>query len=499
MPQTENMKKGRKAPLVLAAAALLGASGLSAPILLDRPAVAASSAAQMVSQSAPAKGFADLVEQVQPAVVSVKVKVDQSKKSSGMERGFGKMPSFPKGHPLEKFFDQFGGGDDERFKMPRRRGSAQGSGFVISKDGYVVTNNHVVDGADEVTLTFTDGKEHKARVIGTDKKTDLALLKIDAKGKTFKYVEFAENDARVGDWVVAVGNPFGLGGTVTTGIVSARGRDIGSGPYDDFLQIDAAINRGNSGGPAFNLNGKVVGVNTAIFSPSGGNVGIGFAIPSNIVNDVIADLKDDGKVTRGWLGVHIQPVSQDIAEGLGLDDTAGTLVAEVQENSPAYSAGLKAGDTILTMNGDEVEGPRDLAKKVAKLAPGSKAKFEIVRSGEEITKTVKLRTLPGAKKMASAGAPDEADESTLEGLGLAVAPGDGDGVNVVDIDPDSEAASKGMRVGDRILKIGGKSVNDPEDVRKALDAASEKGHKNVLMLIRSGDSQRFIALPLKSA
>lgn len=491
--------KIRKAPIALAVAALLGASALSAPMLLDRPANAASATTNVMPQSAPVKGFADLVEQVQPAVVSVKVKHGVEKIANKTGRGFGNGQGFPKGHPLEKFFKQFGGRDGgEQFKAPRRGGMSQGSGFVISKDGYVVTNNHVVDGAKEVTLIFTDGVEHKAKVIGKDQKTDLALLKIEADGKTFEYVEFAEKDARVGDWIVAVGNPFGLGGTVTTGIVSARGRDIGSGPYDDFLQIDAAINRGNSGGPAFNLEGKVIGVNTAIFSPSGGNVGIGFAIPADIAGDVIADLKDDGQVTRGWLGVQIQPVSQDIAESLGLDGTDGTLVADVQPDSPALSAGLKSGDAILTLNGDVVKGPRDLARKVAELKPGTDAKFEIIRDGKKMVKTVELGTLPGAK-MASAETGDDAPEASLAALGLAVAPGEGDGVAVVDVDPDSAAAAKGLREGDTILKVAGVAVNKPSDVRQAITKASENGRKKVLMLIRSGDNQRFIALPLKKA
>lgn len=502
MSDTRSFLKNRTSPIALGLAALIGAGAASAPMLLDRPANAASTAKQTM-QLAPAQGFADLVEQVQPAVVSVKVTGKRQKVS---QNGFGNMPNFPKGHPLEKFFDQFGGFNgqkdfdgqkDKAFKAPRR--ASQGSGFVISEDGFVVTNNHVVQGAEDVTLVFTDGKEHQAKVIGTDPKTDLALLKIDADGKKFKYVEFAEKDARVGDWVVAVGNPFGLGGTVTTGIISARGRDIGSGPYDDFLQIDAAINRGNSGGPTFNLNGKVVGVNTAIFSPSGGNVGIGFAIPAELVNTVIADLKDDGKVTRGWLGVQIQPVSEDIADSLGLEDTKGTLVAEIQEGSPALKAGLKAGDTILSMNGKTIDSPRDLARKVAALEPGSKVTFKVLRNGEEITKTVNLGELPGAKKMADAGDTSKEAKESLASLGLMVAPHEKEGVTVVDIDPDSSAAEKGMRRGDRILKANGIQVNDPEELRAAIETAGEKGRKSVLMLVRSGDNQRFVALPLKEA
>ncbi|MGI9373111.1 MAG: Do family serine endopeptidase [Hyphomicrobiales bacterium] len=486
--------KNRTSPVALGLAALIGAGAVSAPILLDRPANAASNAKQTM-QLAPAQGFADLVEQVQPAVVSVKVTGKRQKIS---QQGSGNMPKFRKGHPLEKFFEQFGspnGQKGEQFKAPRR--ASQGSGFVISEDGFVVTNNHVVQGAEDVTLAFTDGKEHKAKVIGTDPKTDLALLKIDAEGEKFEFVEFADKDARVGDWVVAVGNPFGLGGTVTTGIISARGRDIGSGPYDDFLQIDAAINRGNSGGPTFNLNGKVVGVNTAIFSPSGGNVGIGFAIPAELVNTVIADLKDDGTVTRGWLGVQIQPVSEDIADSLGLKDTKGTLVAEIQEGSPALKGGLKAGDTILSMNGKKIDSPRDLARKVAALEPGSKVKLKILRNGDEITKTVNLGKLPNAKKMASAEDVTGEEKTSLAALGLSVAPHQEEGVTVVDIDPDSTAAKKGVRRGDRILKANGIKVNDPKELRAAIETAGEKGRKSVLMLVRSGDNQRFVALPLK--
>ncbi len=309
----------------------------------------------------PTKGFAPLVEHVMPSVVSVEVKYQPASADN------------PEDIPpqLREFFEQFPQFKD-RFRGERggQRSSAVGSGFVISADGYVVTNNHVVNNASTVKLKFQGGVEYDAKVIGTDAKTDLALLKIESD-KTFDFVPLTAKEAKVGDWVMAVGNPFGLGGTVTAGIVSARGRDIGSGPYDDYLQIDASINKGNSGGPAFNLEGEVVGVNTAIFSPSGGSVGIGFAIPAAIVKNVIEDLKTNGAVTRGYLGVQIQPVSEDIAEGLGLEKAEGAIITDLPEKSPAKTAGLKQGDTIVKANGETIEDAKDLSLTVSRLKPGT--------------------------------------------------------------------------------------------------------------------------------
>ena len=369
----------------------------------------------------------------------------------------------------------------------------QGSGFIISADGYAVTNNHVVKDANEVTVTMNDGTELKAEVIGTDPKTDLALIKIDSD-KKFDFVSFTDGKPRVGDWVMAVGNPFGLGGTVTTGIISASGRVIGAGPYDDFLQIDAAINRGNSGGPAFNLEGEVVGINTAIFSPSGGSVGIGFAIPASTAENVIASLKETGTVTRGWLGVRIQPVTEEIAESLGLADAKGAIVSDVTEESPALEAGISQGDTILKVDGKDISDSRDLSRKVAELKPGQSVPVTVVRDGKTMDISVKIGTMPDEPQMAAKdGGKAEPSSLSLSDFGLKVAPAqDGAGVTVVEVTPGSAAAERGLKAGDVILEVAGTEVNQPSDVRDALKANKRS---RVLMLVKTEDGQRFLALP----
>jgi serine protease Do len=405
------------------------------------------------------------------------------------------IPGLPEG-PWGEFFKQF---PQFRDGMPGERqrpegGMGQGSGFIISADGYAVTNNHVVKDANEVTVTLNDGTELKAEVIGTDPKTDLALIKIDSD-KKFDFVSFTDGKPRVGDWVMAVGNPFGLGGTVTTGIISASGRVIGAGPYDDFLQIDAAINRGNSGGPAFNLEGEVVGINTAIFSPSGGSVGIGFAIPASTAENVIASLKETGTVTRGWLGVRIQPVTEDIAESLGLAEAKGAIVSDVTEDSPALAAGITQGDTILKVDGKEISDSRDLSRKVAELKPGQAVPVTVVRDGKTMEIEVKIGTMPDEPKMASAtGGGTEKDGSlSLSDFGLKVAPAqDGAGVTVTEVTPGSAAAERGLKAGDVILEVAGTEVNEPADVRSALKANTKK---RVLLLVKTEDGQRFLALP----
>src|ERR1700759_4973954 len=339
-------------------AALLGAVALAAlgGVAVETsvaPVSAAATSEQAPSAQTPAgpASFADVVDRVKPAVVSVKVKLSDADQVDDEDSdGIPGLPDIPKNSPFYRFFRHFGmpdnnDGPDHGDRSPRRHFSqAQGSGFFISADGYIVTNNHVVDHASEVTVTTAEGKSMPSKLIGVDSKTDLALLK--AEGSDFPYVSFAAHTPRVGDWVIAVGNPFGLGGTVTAGIVSARGRDIGSGPYDDFLQIDAPVNHGNSGGPTFDAEGEVVGVNTAIFSPSGGSVGIGFAIASDVVKNVVQQLKESGSVTRGWIGVQIQNVTADLADDLGLKQTTGALVAAAQKDSPAAAAGVKSGDVI---------------------------------------------------------------------------------------------------------------------------------------------------------
>ena len=330
--------------LLLAATVASVAIGgfLAAPSLSPYAPIAhAQNLSQEAERVARPVGFADIVEKVKPAVISVRVKM----RMENQDAQNGDDLPFPKGSPMERFFKRFGMPDGGP-QAPRGRqfGSAQGSGFFISADGYAVTNNHVVDKATTVEVSTDDGKVHSAKVIGTDSRTDLALIKVD--GSNFPYVKLSDAPPRIGDWVLAVGNPFGLGGTVTAGIVSARGRDIGAGPYDDFLQIDAPVNKGNSGGPTFNTEGSVIGVNTAIFSPSGGSVGIAFAIPAETVKSVVAQLKDKGSVTRGWIGVQIQPLTPEIADSLGIKQTAGALVAEPQKDSPALKAGIQAGDVI---------------------------------------------------------------------------------------------------------------------------------------------------------
>ena len=458
---------------------------------------------QGMHQSAPS--FADVVDRVRGAVVSVKVKVVEAADASADEGREQAMPKTQPGDPLERFFRRFGengmpgmnGGPRQRPRM----GQSQGSGFIISSDGYVVTNNHVVENATgDVTLTLDDGRSVTASVVGTDPKTDLALLKIKEAG-TYKSVAFSNNAPRVGDWVIAVGNPFGLGGTVTAGIVSARGRDIGAGPYDDFLQIDAPVNRGNSGGPTFNANGDVVGVNTAIYSPSGGSVGIGFAIPAEVARDVIASLKDKGAVARGWIGVQIQPVTDEIADTMGLRSAKGALVAETQPNSPALAAGLRSGDVITAVNGDKIESPRELSRRIAAMGPEAKVELTYLREGAEKATSLKLGALPGDKQAKVEPAALGDREAPLEKFGMMLAPArNGEpGVVVAQIDPDGAAAQKGLRPGDVILEAAGQPVTRPADVQKALASARNEGRKAVLLRVKSGEGTRFVALAANPA
>src|ERR1700691_703355 len=463
-------------------AALLGAVALAAlgGVAFETSAVPVSAAAATAQPAAGPASFADVVDRVKPAVVSVKVKladadpVDEEDSIPGL-------PDFPKNSPFYHFFRRFGQPDDnnnnnEGGHAPRHHfGQAQGSGFFISSDGYIVTNDHVVDHATEVIITTADGKSMPAKVIGIDSKTDLALLK--AQGDSFPYVNFAAQAPRVGDWVIAVGNPFGLGGTVTAGIVSARGRDIGSGPYDDFLQIDAPVNHGNSGGPTFNTDGEVVGVNTAIFSPSGGSVGIGFAIASDVVKNVVQQLKDNGSVTRGWIGVQIQNVTADLADDLGLKEQTGALVAAAQKDSPAAAAGVKSGDVITAVDGETVADPHDLARRIAALGPKKTVKLALIRNGSPMTIDVTLGTMP-ADKTANAETPNSDDNggSALAKLGLTLRPAHGqDGVVATGVEPDGAAADKGLKQGDVILEVAGKAVNRPADVVDAIDAAESGG------------------------
>ncbi|HZD64354.1 MAG TPA: Do family serine endopeptidase, partial [Xanthobacteraceae bacterium] len=448
-------------------------------------------------------GFADIVEKVKPAVISVRVKLASGPKMMGFQ---GDMPFPPN---VERFFRRFGlpeGATPEERRAPREHlVTGQGSGFFISADGYAVTNNHVVDKADTVEVTVDNGKTYTAKVIGTDPRTDIALIKVDGPSD-FPYVRLADKAPRVGDWVLAVGNPFGLGGTVTAGIVSARGRDIGAGPYDDFVQIDAPVNKGNSGGPTFDVDGNVIGVNTAIFSPSGGSVGIAFAIPAPTVKSVVAQLKDNGKVTRGWIGVQIQPVTAEIADNLGLKGPQGALVAEPQANGPATKAGILAGDVITAVNGNPVKDARDLARQIGSMAPGATAKLTAWRNGEEKTFSISLGELPNQRE-ARANMPDSSspEGTDVPRLGLTVVPagqvaGSGsEGVVVTDIDPNGLASDQGVKTGDVILEVGGKKVANPSDVRSALKDAQKEGKRTILMRVKSGEETRFVAVRLAKA
>ncbi len=457
-------------------------------------------------------GFADLVEKVRPAVVSVRVKKDLQQTADNGQQ-FMAPPGFdqlPDNHPLKRFFRDFGMEPRGDARPDTRRGKnfkprpgherpiAQGSGFFISEDGYVVTNNHVVSDGDAYSVVLDDGTELDAKLIGTDPRTDLAVLKVNDPKRKFTYVAFGDdNKVRVGDWVVAVGNPFGLGGTVTSGIVSARGRDIGAGPYDDFIQIDAAVNKGNSGGPAFDLSGEVIGINTAIFSPSGGSVGIAFAIPSSTAKQVVNQLIKKGSVERGWIGVQIQPVTKDIAASLGLAEEKGAIVASPQDDGPAAKAGVKAGDVITAVNGETVQDPRDLARKIANIAPGEKASLTVWRKNKAEEIDITIAAMPNDLGKADSSSNGGGQSETLDSYGLTVVPSeDGKGVVVTDVDQDSDAADRGIRSGDVIVSVNNQAVKTAGDIDKAIAEAAKSGRKAVLLQLQSNDQSRFVALPI---
>jgi serine protease Do len=475
----------RLRPILLGSAAALVFAVLAiGPTRFDRALLSAPGTAHAaaVEQGQGPVGFAELVSKVKPAVVSVRVKLTES--------GEAILP-IPRSSPFYRFFN--GPGQQKEIV------TGEGSGFFISSDGYIVTNDHVVDNAKTVQVTTTGGDIYTAKVVGTDPRTDLALLKVDAN-KEFPFVHFAAHTPRVGDWVVAVGNPFGLGGTVTAGIVSARGRDIGNNPYDDYLQIDAPINKGNSGGPAFDMNGNVVGVNTAIYSPSGGSVGIGFDIPADTAKMVISQLKNSGHVTRGWIGVQVQPVTAGIADSLGMKKAEGALVDQPQPNSPAAKAGIKAGDVITAVNGQPIKDARTLAQKIAMTAPGTKVQITVLRNNQSQTIDLALGTMPPEQQQASAQSQQQ-QPSAEPHLGLSLAPaedveGSGDnGVVVLGVDPNGPAAQQGMRNGDVILDAGGMAVQTPSQVRQAIDRTRSQGKHSILMRVKTAEGTRFLALP----
>ncbi|MBU0799924.1 MAG: DegQ family serine endoprotease [Alphaproteobacteria bacterium] len=455
--------------------------------------------------------FADLSEKLLPSVVNI----SSTQKAIDAE-DFPEMPHFPPGSPFEDFFEEF---MDRRGEgMPMIPPSSLGSGFIIDADkGYIVTNFHVVKDADEVRVTLHDDTTIDAEVIGRDEKTDLALLQVKTTHKLHA-VPFGDSDKmRVGDWIVAIGNPFGLGGTVTAGIVSARQRDIQSGPYDDYIQTDASINRGNSGGPMFNLDGEVIGINTAIFSPSGGSVGIGFAIPSALAEPIITQLIEFGKTRRGWLGVRIQNVTDEIAESLGLTDASGALIASVTPTGPAEVAGLQAGDIILEFDGKPINAMRTLPRAVAETPIGKKAKLVFWRDSKKHEAAVTIGELEKAEEdgLIATGAvtPDGTAPATkgkaIESVGMTVSPitptdreqyqiaDDLQGLVITKIEPQSEAAEKGLQPGNVVVEINQKPVTTPEDAASLIDKAAKAGRSSVLLLINHQGDVRFVALKLK--
>jgi len=500
--EKRNKALARHRLILLASATVLGATMLFAgpsgylPITIPSSVSSARAAESTVTQPA---SFADLVAKVKPAVVSVRVKIDESAKMTGLNQNDQEDMPFTPDSPMEKFFQQFGQNLPNGMQRHQML-TGVGSGFFISPDGYAVTNNHVVDSAKSVQVTTDDGMIYNAKVIGTDPKSDIALIKVEGK-KDFPYVKFADQEPRVGDWVVAVGNPFGLGGTVTAGIVSANGRNIGTSAYDDYIQIDAPINKGNSGGPAFDVNGNVIGVNTAIYSPSGGSVGIGFDIPAKTAKMVVGQLKDKGYVTRGWLGVQIQPVTTGIADSLGMKKAQGALVDEPQADSPAAKAGLKSRDVITAVNGATVKDARQLARTIGMMPPKSSVKLDVLRNGGITTLTVTLGQLPN-QTQANAQHENQNPSSGAPYLGLQLAPANevagsgGQGVVVTGIDPNGPAAEQGIQTGNVILDVGGNAVGSPGDVRKALITAKDQGKHDVLIRLKAGEATKFVAVAI---
>ncbi len=450
------------------------------------------------------QSVADLAENLIDAVVNIST----TQKTKGHPEV--KRPKLPKGSPFEKFFDEFFKNENNK-RRKRRKVRSLGSGFVIDPSGIVITNNHVIKNADQITVNFNDGRKLKAKIIGRDPKVDIAVLKVEPK-KPLKSVKFGDsNKARVGDWVMAIGNPFGLGGTVTVGIVSARNRNINSGPYDDYIQTDAAINKGNSGGPLFNMEGDVIGINTAIISPSGGSIGIGFSVPSATAEPVVKQLREFGETRRGWLGVRIQTVTDEIAESLGLEKTYGAMVAGVNPDGPAAKAGIVAGDVILKFDGKTVPSMRDLPRMVAKTDIGKAVEVEVLRRGQRKTLSVQLGRLEDGEKKAEKGDGEDdgkaEPEKTVVSLGMTLSAISDDlrasfgledkveGILISEVDPDSAAADKGIARGQVIVEVNQEKVAKPNDFIKKVEAAKKAGRSSVLLLLSdSKGDKRFIAV-----
>lgn len=472
--------------------------------------------ATMSAQADGPESVADLAEKLLPAVVNIST----SQRVEATDQRRVPVPRAPEGSPFQEFFDEFfgdrneGGPDAEPTpRGPRgRQVQSLGSGFVIDPDGIIITNNHVIEGADEITANFADGTALKATLIGTDPKTDVAVLKVEPE-EPLDFVSFGDSKSmRVGDWVMAIGNPFGLGGTVTVGIISAQNRDINSGPYDSFIQTDAAINRGNSGGPLFNENGDVIGINTAIISPSGGSIGIGFSVPSNLAQNVIEQLQEFGETRRGWLGVRIQQVTDDIAESLNMDDARGALVAGVTSGGPAEDAGIEPGDIVLTFDGKEVATMRELPRIVADTSVGKAVSVIVLRDGKEVEVKVTLGRLEEGEKIIAAQQEDAAEEEAkpVEALGMTLGEideeaikkyqiaEDVEGVLVASVEPNSNAAEKQVRPGDVIQEVSQEAVKTPTDVANRIAELKEEGRRSVLLLLMSKDAElRFVAVRLE--
>jgi serine protease Do len=465
------------------------------------------------------EGIADVAEKVIDAVVNISTSQTVEAKGDGRNT----MPQLPPGSPFEEFFDDFfknrrgpGGGSkggDRGDGAPPRKTNSLGSGFIIDSSGVVVTNNHVIADADEINVILNDGTKIKAELVGVDKKTDLAVLKFKPS-KPLTAVKFGDSDKlRLGDWVVAIGNPFSLGGTVTAGIVSAKNRDISSGPYDSYIQTDAAINRGNSGGPLFNLEGEVIGVNTLIISPSGGSIGIGFAVPSKTVAGVVDQLRQFGELRRGWLGVRIQSVTDEIAESLNIKPARGALVAGVDEKGPAKPAGIEPGDVVVRFDGKDIKDPKDLSRVVADTAVDKEVDVVVIRKGQEETKRVRLGRLQDPDKVQAAVKTDEpAPEkpATQKALGLDLATLSKDlrtrykikdsvkGVVVTNVDANSDAAEKRLSAGDVIVEVAQEAVSSGAEVQKRIEQLKKDGKKSVLLLVSNGDGElRFVALSVQ--
>lgn len=454
------------------------------------------------SQDRGPRSVADLAERLQNSVVNIST-TQTVKGSQGIP-----LPKVPKGSPFEDFFEDFFN-KQQRSDRPRRVNSL-GSGFVIDPSGLIVTNNHVIDGADEIYVNFNDDTKLKVeKIVGTDSKTDIALLQVKPD-KPLNALKFGNSaKMRVGDWVMAIGNPFGLGGTVTLGIISAKKRDINSGPYDEFIQTDAAINRGNSGGPLFDMEGNVIGVNTAIISPSGGSIGIGFAVPSNTATHVIDQLRQFGETRRGWLGVRIQTVTDSIADSLGMEKPTGALVAAVTPDSPAADAGIEVGDVILSFDGSEVESMRSLPRLVARTKIGKPVDVVVLRNDKELTVEVTIGKLPETQTASekTEEKEEEKEPETTKLLGLSISPMSGElrvkykidkdvkGVVVTEVDPDSDAARKNIAAGNVIVEVKGAKVSSPDQVAKEVKATKESGRKSVLLLIADAKGDlRFVAV-----